>query len=175
LRVVAHRRHRLAADVEPQEPTEIAALDEDIGIEIEQAAVFAREGRGQQQPKIGRLRAPRIEPQPRQRAFGVDPASPRILDAGDLCNILGRTQADVEVARRGEPCQLIRSHQRALRVGAVAGEHDGRVAFRAARTGGNLHLGQPPAGSLPFENLGEHDARRLLQRITVRSSGKRSR
>ena len=59
LDVVAHGGQRMRPDVDVEQRREVAALHEDVGVEIEQPPVGAGEGRGQRQPQVGRLGAPR--------------------------------------------------------------------------------------------------------------------
>ena len=89
-----------APDVDLEERREVAALHEDVRVEIEDPPVLPGERRRQRQPEIGRLRPPRVLPQPvedarrsstRQIADAETRRDPRRRDRR------GHADADVEV------------------------------------------------------------------------------
>ncbi len=136
--VVADRGDRVRAEVGVEERAEVAALDEDVRVEIEEAAVVAGEGGGQREAEVGGLGAPGVEGEVREDAVGLDAAEadPEVGEARDGREVLaGGAEADVEVAVGVEAGDLRRGEPGEAGVVGVAGEDDGPVE---ARRGGGV-------------------------------------
>ena len=124
-------------DVDVEERAEVAALHEDVGVEIEQPPVRAGEGRGQRQPQVGRLGAPRVLPEPGEGAAGVDPGEPdaEAAEARDRRGVRGHGEADVEAPLRRERQDLRGGEGGVAQVVAVGGEDDRGVGALLALAG----------------------------------------
>ena len=153
LDVVAHGGQRMRPDVDLEQRGEVAALHEDVGVEVEQPPVGAGEGRRQRQPQVGRLGAPRILPEPGEGAAGVDPgeADAEVVQARDRRGVRRRAEADVEAPLRRERDDLRGGEGGEAQVVAVGGEDDRGVGALLALAGqADCHAVLPQALRSPL-------------------------